>query len=283
MTEIINIQRLSKQYGSFTALDQLNLTIQQGQIIGLIGPNGAGKTSLLKAILGLTPYHGQVSVMGLNPKQQRNRLMEQVCFIADVALLPQWLKVQQAIDYVATIHPKFNRQKAELFINKTNIKYNQKVKELSKGMITQLHLALILAIDVELLVLDEPTLGLDILYRQEFYNQLLEEYHQKKRTIIVATHQIEEVENILSSIIMIQAGKVLLHEEIAQLHQQFNHVYVKPEQQQAALALQPLSQKQLPESSLMLFEKPASELQSLGQTAPASLVDIFIAKIKGSR
>ncbi|AKP74343.1 putative ABC transporter ATP-binding protein YbhF [Piscirickettsia salmonis] len=283
MTDIINIQRLSKQYGSFTALDQLNLTIQQGQIIGLIGPNGAGKTSLLKAILGLTPYHGQVSVMGLNPKQQRNRLMEQVCFIADVALLPQWLKVQQAIDYVATVHPKFNRQKAELFINKTNIKYNQKVKELSKGMITQLHLALILAIDVELLVLDEPTLGLDILYRQEFYNQLLEEYHQKKRTIIVATHQIEEVENILSSIIMIQAGKVLLHEEITQLHQQFSHVYVKPEQQQAALALQPLSQKQLPESSLMLFEKPASELQSLGQTAPASLVDIFIAKIKGSR
>ncbi|ODN43731.1 ABC transporter ATP-binding protein [Piscirickettsia litoralis] len=282
MTDIITIQSLSKQYGNFTALDKLDLSLQRGQIIGLIGPNGAGKTSLLKAILGLTPYQGQISVMGINPKQNRNRLMEHVCFIADVALLPRWLKVQQAIDYVAAVHPKFNRDKACAFIEKTNIKYSQKVKELSKGMVTQLHLALILAIDVELLVLDEPTIGLDILYRQEFYSQLLAEYHQKKRTIIVATHQIEEVENILSSIIMIKSGKVLLHEDIKNLNQQFNHVYVKPEQQQAALALNPLSQKQLPESNLMLFDKPSSELEPLGQVTPAGLADIFVAKIKES-
>jgi ABC-2 type transport system ATP-binding protein len=210
MTAIITAKNLSKRYGTTKALDDASFQINAGRIVGLIGPNGSGKTTTLKAILGLSHFEGELNVLGLDPRQQRDELMKDVCFIADVAILPRWLKVKDAISFVEGVHPRFNRERAEKYIANTKLSPNMKVKAMSKGMIVQLHLALVMAIDAKLLVLDEPTLGLDILYRKQFYHQLLEDYFDENKTILITTHQIEEVENILTDLMFIRDGKITL-------------------------------------------------------------------------
>ena len=210
MTAVIEARGLSKTYGKTLAVSGIDLNVQPGRIVGLIGPNGAGKTSVIKAILGLTPFDGELKVQGMDPRTQRDALMNEVCFIADVAVLPRWIKVSQALDFVAGVHPRFDRKRAEDFLAKTDIKMDKRVRQLSKGMVTQLHLALILAIDAKLLVLDEPTLGLDLLFRRSFYDNLLNDYFNKERTILVTTHQVEEIENILTDVLFIQHGKIVL-------------------------------------------------------------------------
>src|ERR1700689_58735 len=233
----IEARGLRKTYGSTVALDSINLQVEEGRILGLIGPNGAGKSTALNAILGLIPYEGELEVLGRNPWTARDLLMRDVCFIADVAVLPRWLRVSQALDYVAGVHPRFDRKKAEHFLTRTDIKTKHKVRELSKGMVTQLHLALVMAIDARLLVLDEPTLGLDILYRKQFYDSLLNDYFDGNRTIIVATHQVEEIEHVLTDVIFIDYGRVVFNRSMEELELRYLEVMVRPEQAAAARAL----------------------------------------------
>src|SRR6204780_58813 len=233
----IEARGLRKTYGSTVALDSINLQVEEGRILGLIGPNGAGKSTALNAILGLIPYEGELEVLGRNPWTARDLLMRDVCFIADVAVLPRWLRVSQALDYVAGVHPRFDRKKAEHFLTRTDIKTKHKVRELSKGMVTQLHLALVMAIDARLLVLDEPTLGLDIIYRKQFYDSLLNDYFDGNRTIIVATHQVEEIEHVLTDVIFIDYGRVVFNRSMEELELRYLEVMVRPEQAAAARAL----------------------------------------------
>src|SRR3954470_2691241 len=221
MTAVIEARGLRKSYGATTAVDSVSFAIQPGRIVGLIGPNGAGKTSLFKAILGLTQFEGELRVLGRDPRSERNQLMQDVCFIADVAVLPRWLRVSQALDFVAGVHPRFDRSRATDFLRKTDIKMTSRVRELSKGMVTQFHLPLILAIDARLLVLDEPTLGLDLLFRRQFYDTLLNDYFDKERTILVTTHQVEEIENILTDVIFLQHGKIALDSPVESLAERY--------------------------------------------------------------
>src|ERR1051326_5163835 len=239
----IEARGLRKAYGKTVALDGVDLRVEEGRIVGLIGPNGAGKTTALYAILGLTPYEGDLRVLGRNPWNERNQLMRDVCFMADVAVLPRWIKVSQLLDYVAGVHPRFERAKAEGFLARTTIQRNSKVSELSKGMVTQLHLAIIMAIDARLLILDEPTLGLDILYRKQFYDSLLNDYFDRTRTIVVTTHQVEEVENILTDLMFIDRGRIVLDGSMEQLEARFAEVTVRPEQAAAARALRPIGER----------------------------------------
>lgn len=283
-TRVIEAHGLSKSYGAHRALDGLDFRVDSGRIVGLIGPNGSGKTTALKAILGLTPYEGELRVLGLDPFKQRDALMRDVCFIADVAVLPKWLRVAQALDYVEGVHPRFRRETAEAFLGKTDIRVQSRVRELSKGMVTQLHLALILAIDARLLVLDEPTLGLDLLFRRAFYDSLLNDYFDHERTIIVTTHQVEEIENLLTDVMFINHGKVVLDSPVENIGERFLQLVTTPDRAPAARALGPLHEREVFGRIGMVFEgRSADELRAFGEVRAPSLSDLFIARIQGGK
>ncbi len=282
MTAIITAKHLSKSFGTTKALDDASFQIEAGRIVGLIGPNGSGKTTTLKAILGLSQFEGELNVLGLDPRQQRDELMKDVCFIADVAILPRWLKVKDAISFCEGVHPRFNRERAEKYIANTKLSPDMKVKAMSKGMIVQLHLALVMAIDAKLLVLDEPTLGLDILYRKQFYHQLLEDYFDENKTILITTHQIEEVENILTDLMFIRDGKITLAASMDEIGDRYTEVMVQPEYMTAASALQPLHQRTVFGKAVMLFDGVSrKQLEMFGETRTPSVADLFVASMKG--
>lgn len=285
-TAVIEARDLKKTYGAKIAVDSVSFAIQPGRIVGLIGPNGAGKTSLFKAILGLTHFSGGLRVLGRDPRFERNELMQDVCFIADVAVLPRWLRVSQALDYVGGIHPRFERARADDFLRKTDIKMSSRVRELSKGMVTQLHLALILAIDARLLVLDEPTLGLDLLFRRQFYDTLLNDYFDKERTIVLTTHQVEEIENLLTDVIFINRGQVVLDSAVENLAERYVQLNVTTEQAPHARQLQPFYEREVFGRIAMFFEgKTAADLapftQNGGELRTPSIADLFVAKMGG--
>jgi len=274
----IEARGLRKTYGATIALDGIDLRVEEGRILGLIGPNGAGKTTALHAVLGLIPYEGELRVLGLEPWRDRTRLMRDACFIADVAVLPRWIEVAQLLDYVAGVHPRFDRAKAEGFLAKTTIKRTSRVRELSKGMVTQLHLAVVMAIDARLLVLDEPTLGLDILYRKQFYDSLLNDYYDGNRTIVVATHQVEEVEHVLTDLVFIDRGRIVFERSMEEVESRYREVMVHPERLAAARALKPIDERQSIGRSILLFEGIEREqLAALGEVRTPSLADLFIA------
>jgi ABC-2 type transport system ATP-binding protein len=275
---VIEARGLRKVFGTTVAVDGVNLHVEEGRILGLIGPNGAGKSTALNAILGLTQYQGELRVLGRDPWVEREQLMRDVCFIADVAVLPRWMRVTQALDYVAGVHPRFDRAKAEGFLAKTAIKSGSKVRELSKGMVTQLHLALVMAIDARLLVLDEPTLGLDILYRKQFYDSLLNDYFDRSRTIVVTTHQVEEVQHVLTDLMFINHGRIVLDCSMEEFEARYLEVMVNPEQVAAAHALKPIHERQVFGRSILLFERvDRQELTSLGEVRTPSIADVFVA------
>ncbi len=283
MNPIIHARNLTKQYGATKALDAVNFDIEAGRIVGLIGPNGAGKTTALKAILGLTDFDGELSVLGFDPRKQRTELMEQVCFIADVAVLPRWIRVREAIEFVSGVHPRFSREKCQAFLARTQLQPGMRVRELSKGMIVQLHLALVMAIDAKLLVLDEPTLGLDILYRKSFYESLLNDYFDENKTIIVTTHQIEEVEHILTDLMFIQGGKIVLAATMDEVAERYVEVMVNPDHADAARALKPLNERQIFGKSVFLFDGiDRPRLAALGELHKPSVADLFVATMKGT-
>jgi ABC-2 type transport system ATP-binding protein len=278
MTAIIEARGLTKSYGDTPVLRAVNLNVQPGRIVGLIGPNGAGKTTAIKAILGLTSFDGELSVLGRDPRTERNELMKEVCFIADVAVLPRWLKVSQAVEFVAGVHPRFDRKRAEEFLAKTDIRMDKRVRQLSKGMVTQLHLALILAIDARLLVLDEPTLGLDLLFRRSFYDNLLNDYFDKERTILVTTHQVEEIENILTDVIFIQHGNIALDSPMDALGERFVQLVPAAGNVDQARALKPFHEREVFGRVAMLFDgRKEAELAPLGETRVPSVADLFVA------
>lgn len=278
----IEARGLRKTFGSAVALDHVDLRVDEGRILGLIGPNGAGKSTALNAILGLTTYQGELSVLGRNPWKDRDRLMHDVCFIADVAVLPRWMKVSQAIDYVAGVHPRFNRAKAENFLSRTDIKHASRVRQLSKGMVTQLHLALVMAIDARLLVLDEPTLGLDLLYRKQFYDSLLNDYFDRSRTIIVTTHQVEEIQDILTDLAFINHGRIVLTCSMEAFEARYLEVMVGPDQLAAARALGPIHERQVFGRSILLFDSvDRSRLAPLGDVRSPGIADLFVAVMGG--
>ena len=269
---------LRKAFGSTIAVDGIDLRVEEGRILGLIGPNGAGKTTALNAIVGLTPYQGELRVLGRDPWRERDRLMRDVCFIADVAVLPRWLRVSQALDYVEGVHPRFDRAKAEGFLVKTTIGRNSKVRELSKGMVVQLHLALVMAIDARLLVLDEPTLGLDILYRKQFYDSLLNDYFDRSRTIIVTTHQVEEIQDVLTDLMFINRGRIVLNCSMEEFESRYLEVIVNPENLAAARALKPMHERQVFGRSILLFDRvDRQQLATLGDVRTPSIADLFVA------
>jgi ABC-2 type transport system ATP-binding protein len=281
MTAVIEARGLAKNYGSTQALRGVDLNIQAGRIVGLIGPNGSGKTTAIKSILGLTSFDGSLKVLGMDPRSQRDDLMNEVCFIADVAVLPRWLKVSQAVDFVAGVHPRFDRKRAEDFLAKTDIKPDKKVRQLSKGMITQLHLALILAIDAKLLVLDEPTLGLDLLFRRSFYDNLLNDYFNKERTILVTTHQVEEIENILTDIIFIEHGQIRLNSPMEEVAERFTQLTPSAGNVDRARALKPIWEREIFGRSIMLFDgRNVAELEALGEVRAPSVADLFVAMMQ---
>jgi ABC-2 type transport system ATP-binding protein len=274
----IEARGLRKAYGTTVALDGVDLHVEEGHILGLIGPNGAGKTTALKAILGLTPYQGELKVLGRDPWSERDRLMRDVCFIADVAVLPRWIQVSQALDYVAGVHPRFDRAKAEGFLAKTAIRRQSKVRELSKGMVVQLHLALVMAIDARLLVLDEPTLGLDILFRKQFYDSLLNDYFDHSRTIVVTTHQVEEIQHILTEVMFINRGRIVLDCSMEEFESRYVEVMVLPEHVAAARALKPIHERQVFGRSILLFDQAdRRQLAALGEVRTPSIADLFVA------
>jgi ABC-2 type transport system ATP-binding protein len=274
----IEARGLRKAFGPTIALDGIDLHVEEGRILGLIGLNGAGKTTALNAILGLTPYQGELKVLGRDPWTQRDELMREVCFIADVAVLPRWIKVSQALDYVAGVHPRFDRAKAESFLAKTTIRHTSKVRELSKGMVAQLHLALVMAIDAKLLLLDEPTLGLDILYRKQFYDTLLNDYFDHNRTIIVTTHQVEEVQHVLTDLMFIHRGRIVLNCSMEQFESRYVELMVNPDQLAAARALEPMHERQVLGRSILLFDGvDRRQLAPLGDARTPSIADLFVA------
>lgn len=280
MESVVNIEHLSKRYGKHVAVDNVSLTIAQGSIVGLIGPNGAGKTSILKSLLGLSQYQGNIRLFGKDVKTNHDHLLNDICFIADTSILPRWLKVKHAIEYVQGVHPKFDINKANEFIAKTNINVNSKISELSKGMVTQLHLALIMSINVKLLVLDEPTLGLDILYRKAFYDSLLNDYYDEDRTIIITTHQVEEIESLLTDIIFVKDGRIILDESMENLENRFIELEVKNQHVSEAKQLSPIYERSILGGSLFMFENPdISTLESLGNLRQPSIADLFVAKM----
>jgi ABC-2 type transport system ATP-binding protein len=274
---------LRKHYGkSVTALDGVSFSVAPGRIVGLMGPNGAGKTTALKAILGLTPFEGELTVLGRDPRSERDALMQEVCFIADVAVLPKWLRVGAALDYVEGVHPRFDRARAEAVLAKTEIRQRSRVGELSKGMITQLHLALIMAIDARLLVLDEPTLGLDLLYRRNFYEMLLNDYFDHERTILVTTHQVEEVEHLLTDVLLINHGRIVLDSPVDELPNRYAQLLASGEQVEAARRLDPIHEREVFGRTVFVFEGRApAELQGLGELRTPSIADLFVAKMSG--
>jgi ABC-2 type transport system ATP-binding protein len=274
----IEARSLRKAFGTTIALDGINFRVEEGRILGLIGPNGAGKTTALNAILGLTPYQGELRVLGRDPWTEREQLMRDVCFIADVAVLPRWIRVSQALDYVAGVHLRFDRAKAEGFLAKTSIRRSSKVRELSKGMVTQLHLALVMAIDARLLVLDEPTLGLDILYRKQFYDSLLNDYFDRNRTVVVATHQVDEIQHVLTDVMFIDRGRIVFARSMEEVEGRYREVMVNPDKLAAARALKPIQERQGFGRSILLFDGlDRAQLAALGEVRTPSIADLFVA------
>ncbi len=279
----IEARGLRKTFGSTIALDGIDLRVEEGHVLGLIGPNGAGKSTALHAILGLTPYEGELTVLGRNPWTERDLLTRDVAFIADVALLPRWIRVAQILDYVAGVHPRFDRAKAERFLAKTDIRRRSRVRELSKGMVTQLHLALIMAIDAKLLVLDEPTLGLDILVRKQFYDSLLNDYFDRNRTIVVTTHQVEEIQDVLTDVMFIHRGRIVFDCSMEDFEARYIEVMVHPEHVAAARALGPIHERQVFGRSILLFQLDRADhgdrekLAAMGDVRTPSLADLFVA------
>ncbi len=276
----IEARGLRKVFGATVALDGIDLRVEEGRILGLIGPNGAGKTTALNAILGLTPYQGELKVLGRDPWIDRDQLMRDVSFVADVAVLPRWIKVSQALNYVAGVHPRFDRAKAESFLAKTTIQRSSKVRELSKGMVAQLHLALVMAIDARLLVLDEPTLGLDILYRKQFYDSLLNDYFDRSRTILVTTHQVEEIQDVLTDVMFINRGRIVLNSSMEELESRYVELMVLPDHAAAARALKPIHERQVFGRSILLFDRAdRQQLAALGDVRTPSIADLFVAVV----
>jgi ABC-2 type transport system ATP-binding protein len=283
VTALVQARGLTKRFGALTALDDVSLEIPKGRIVGLIGPNGAGKTTALKAILGLTAFDGELSVLGRDPRRERHEIMQEVCFIADVAVLPRWLRVSQALELAEGLHPRFDRARAEAFLERTTIRRESRVRELSKGMVTQLHLALVMAIDARLLVLDEPTLGLDILFRKEFYGSLLNDYFDEDRTILITTHQVEEIEHILTDVLFIDRGRIVLDESMESIGARYAEVAVRPESADQARRLGPIYEREVFGRRVFLFEGQSDErLDGLGERRVPGIADLFVAKIKGA-
>ncbi|MDX1508164.1 MAG: ABC transporter ATP-binding protein [Woeseiaceae bacterium] len=284
MTSLVTANGVTKRFKDVVAVDDVSFEIEKGRILGLIGPNGAGKTTLLKAILGLTDCEGQLSVLGLDPFKQRKQLMQQISFIADVAVLPRWIKVEQLLDFVEATHPNYSRGKSEELLKRTKIMKKSKVRELSKGMVTQLHLSIIAAIDAKLLILDEPTLGLDIIFRKEFYADLLADYFDEERTILVTTHQVEEIENILTDIMFINDGRILLEAAMDDLSSTYTELATSGENAATARGFGPIAENQLFGQTIYLFEGVDREkLKPLGETRTPSVADLFVAKVKGAK
>ncbi len=281
---VVSAHGLRKVYKNKVALDNTQFEIGAGKIIGLIGPNGAGKTTALKAVLGLIPFEGELKVLGRDPRTQRDDLMNDVCFIADVAVLPRWIRVREAIEFVAGVHPRFDRAKCERFLANTQLKPNMRVREMSKGMIVQLHLALVMAIDAKLLVLDEPTLGLDIMYRKEFYQRLLEDYFDDQKTIIITTHQVEEIEHILTDVMFIRDGRIVLDATMESLSERYVEVLLGADRIDEARAMKPIDERSLPfGKTVMMFDGvPLNRLAALGETRIPGLADLFVATMKGT-
>lgn len=283
MTSLVSAQGVSKRYGNIRAVDNVSFEIEKGKIMGLIGPNGAGKTTLLKALLGLTDCEGQLSVLGLDPFRQRKELMQNICFIADVAVLPRWIRVSQLLDFIEQTHPNFSRDRAEELLAHTKIRRDSKVRELSKGMVTQLHLSIITAIDAKLLVLDEPTLGLDIIFRKEFYGNLLNDYFDGERTILITTHQVEEIENLLTDIMFIDEGRIVLNASMEALPDSYVELVTSGDNADSARSLGPIYERDLFGKKVMTFEKvERDKLAGFGEMHTPSIADLFVAKIKGA-
>lgn len=282
MNYVIEAQGLTKRYKRTVAVDNIDLQIPAGRIVGLIGPNGAGKTSALKAILGLANYEGDLSVLGKNPSKDRAALMEEVCFIADVAVLPRWIRVWQLIELTEKIHPKFSREKCLKYLSSTKVTLDHRVKQLSKGMVAQLHLAIVMAIDVKLLVLDEPTLGLDILFRKQFYTNLLNDYFDEQRTILITTHQVEEIEHILSDLIFIKDGRIALNTSMDEVQQSYIELMVPPDRAAEAREYQPINERELFGRHIFLFKDAnRAELKELGELRTPGVADLFVAIMNG--
>lgn len=274
----IEARGLRKAFGTTVALDGIDLRVEEGRILGLIGPNGAGKTTALHAVLGLTSYEGELRVLGRDPWRERDRLMSDVCFIADVAVLPRWMRVSQALDYMVGVHPRFDRAKAEGFLAKTTIKHTSKIRELSKGMVTELHLALVMAIDAKLLVLDEPTLGLDILFSKQFYDSLLNDYFDRNRTIVVTTHQVEEIQHVLTDLVFINCGRMVLACSMEEFETRYLEVMVHPEHLAAARALKPIQERQVFGRNVLLYDGgDRRQLATLGEVRTPSIANVFVA------
>ena len=282
MTSLVTARGISKNFGAVRAIDNVSFEIEKGKIMGLIGPNGAGKTTLLKAVLGLTDCEGQLSVLGLDPFRQRKELMEKICFIADVAVLPRWIKVSQLLDFMAATHPNFSRSRTDELLSHTKVRPNAKVRELSKGMVTQLHLSIIMAVDAKLLVLDEPTLGLDIIFRKEFYSNLLNDYFDGEKTILITTHQVEEIENLLTDIMFINDGRILLHASMESIPDSFVELITSGEAAEAARRLGPIHERDVFGQKVMTFKGiDRDQLDGLGEAHTPSVADLFVAMIKG--
>ena len=283
MSSLVSARNVSKRFGSVRAVDDVSFDIEKGRIMGLIGPNGAGKTTLLKAVLGLTDCQGSLSVLGLDPFRQRKELMQNICFIADVAVLPRWIRVAQLLDFLEAIHPRFSRSRAEDLLSQTDIQMKSKVRELSKGMVTQLHLSIITAIDASLLVLDEPTLGLDIIFRKEFYGNLLNDYFDEQRTIIITTHQVEEIENLLTDVMFINHGKIVLDSPMESIPEHYVELLASGDNAEAAKRMNPIFEKEVFGKKVLTFEGVSrSQLEGLGEVRTPDIADLFVAKVKGA-
>ena len=283
MTSLVSARNVSKFYGSVRAVDDVSFEIEKGKITGLIGPNGAGKTTLLKAVLGLTDCQGSLSVLGLDPFRQRKELMQNICFIADVAVLPRWIRVTQLLDFIEAVHPRFSRSRAEELLSRTKVRPDAKVRELSKGMVTQFHLSIITAIDAKLLVLDEPTLGLDIIFRKEFYGNLLNDYFDGERTILITTHQVEEIENLLTDIMFINDGKIILDASMEDLPERYVELLASRENAEEARRLNPIYERDVFGKKVLMFEGVSRDrLQGMGEVRTPGVADLFVAKIKGA-
>jgi ABC-2 type transport system ATP-binding protein len=283
MTSLVSARNVCKFYGDVRAVDDVSFDIEKGKITGLIGPNGAGKTTLLKAVLGLTDCRGSLSVLGLDPFRQRKELMQNICFIADVAVLPKWIRVTQLLDFIEAVHPRFTRSRAEELLAKTKIMAKSRVRELSKGMVTQLHLSIITAIDAKLLVLDEPTLGLDIIFRKEFYANLLNDYFDGERTIIITTHQVEEIENLLSDVMFINNGKIVLDASMEDLPAQYVELLASGANAEAARQLNPIYERDVFGKKVLMFEGISRDrLEGMGEVRTPGVADLFVAKVKGA-
>ena len=283
MTSLVSARNVSKFYGSVRAVDDVSFDIEKGKITGLIGPNGAGKTTLLKAVLGLTDCQGSLSVLGLDPFRQRKELMQNICFIADVAVLPRWIRVTQLLDFIEAVHPRFSRSRAEELLSRTKVRPDAKVRELSKGMVTQFHLSIITAIDAKLLVLDEPTLGLDIIFRKEFYGNLLNDYFDGERTILITTHQVEEIENLLTDIMFINDGKIILDASMGDLPERYVELLASGENAEEARQLNPIYEREVFGKKVLMFEGVSRDrLQGMGEVRTPDVADLFVAKVKGA-